>query len=86
MNQEKIKVKVPDRNGNYNNWTIYGETKYTYKIYAECNRSYISELYKSDLYIDENDNWCLYTDIVKHPFSLMPNVVKAEFCWIKLDE
>jgi hypothetical protein len=55
MNQEnsKIIIKVKDRNGDFNNWIICGETDSTYKIQAECDRGYISEVYKCTAdYID----------------------------------
>ena len=82
MNQKKIKVK--DRNGNFNNWIIYGETGITYKICAECDKSFITEIYK---HTTNSIDGVLYSTEIKSPFSLLPEwYAKAEYCEIRLKE
>jgi hypothetical protein len=86
MNQtETKKIKVKDRNGDFNNWIVYAETEHTYKIYAECDRGYIAEIYKDKVWsFDYIESW--YSDEIKNPFSLLPEwYAKAEFCEIRLD-
>ena len=88
MNQEKIKkiIKVKDRDGNLNNWIIYGETKDSYKICAECDKRFITEIYKCATDYINSD---LYSGEIKNPFSLMDErYMRAEFCeiWCRKDE
>jgi hypothetical protein len=87
MNLEKKKVKIYDNTGNINIWIIYGETEYTYKVYAECDRSYITEIHKSKVqYFEDDFYYEIYCTEIKNPFSLLPEwYAKAEFCEIKLD-
>jgi hypothetical protein len=88
MNQEKIQkiIKVRDKNDDYHNWIVYEETEHTYKIYAECDKGYITEIYKCTTdYIDG----VLYSCEIKNPFPLLPKeYMKAEFIelWAKSDE
>lgn len=87
-NQEKNTIKVKDRNGNYNNWIAYETTENTIKVYAECDKRYITELDINKLHIGFYDNK-IYSDEVKNPFSLMDErYMKTEFCeiWCKEDE
>ena len=82
MNQEKIKkiIKVKDRDGNFNNWIIYGETKDSYKICAECDKRFITEIYKCAIDYINGD---LYSGEIKNTFSLMDErYMRAEFCEI----
>jgi len=81
MSQQSVLVK--DTNGNLNKWNIYEETEFTYKICADCDKRFITEIYKSDTdYI----NGAFYAREIINPFSKMKRYCKAEFCEILLKD
>jgi hypothetical protein len=84
MNQEKIKVR--DKFGNINDWTIYAETADTYKICADSDKRFLTEVYKCTTgYIDG----VLYSVEIKNIVSTMPErYFRTEFgeFWVKNDE
>lgn len=70
-------ILIKDINGNLNKWNIYEETENTYKICADCDKRFITEIYKCTTdYIDG----ILYSGEIKNPFSKMKRYCKAEFC------
>ncbi|MDD4778978.1 MAG: hypothetical protein PHT02_00045 [Tissierellia bacterium] len=84
-------IKVKDNNGKYNNWIIYGETKDSFKIYADCDKSYITEIYKTSVFrgsiknVNGEYEYHFISVEIKNPFLLMPEWYgKAEFCEIRL--
>jgi hypothetical protein len=77
-------IYLPDINKNLNKWIIENETENTYKIYADYDKRFVTEVYKSLTYWFEGK---LYSSEIRSPFStIVPDRYgKCEYCWIVLD-
>lgn len=78
-------IMIKDKKDKWHKWITYGETDFSYKIYADENKKFITEIYKKLVH----NLWGIYySDEIRNPFDTLeaPNRCKAEFCEIWLGD
>lgn len=77
-------ILIQDKNKNIHKWNVYGESELSYKICAECDKRFITEVYKKNVYYDVVDE-DFYCSEIKNPFPFIDEkYLKAEFREFKL--
>lgn len=78
-------IMIRDRKNKWHKWIVYGETDSSYKVYADENKKFITEIYKN---LVCEFLGAYYSGEIRNPFDTLeaPNRCKAEFCEIWLED